>query len=398
MKIIIFLFIFILSSCTNSDNSNDSFTVASDSKFQVIGEYQTTTSNTGINTVSFPISSGTKAFQLITTMDGQAIKVVKLTSPNQEIIFNADTYYSSYLTEGKAYQKNINVFNFPTIPNSTELESGTYTITYQIESQKSDVSANTILIIKEDSDLSIGVININVIFAGSVANSSEIITAVKKAITDYTIPTLKKSGIKPSMNYISYPSLTSILPNPQTGDAVYENVSNKLPAGINLFIGSSIKDFQPYKGQSGLSASVPGAVLPCKKSAIAFSISNAVGDDGEFNGDGYDDVDDEEKETDEGDEIRLFSDSISHEIFHYLGLRNSVEFSSNTVVWSDGLNSEKCVEKHRCEQLKNTRENVMYPYPIKHDSNSDDRNYYWYTRNIVSSEQRSLANFWVGLN
>ncbi len=396
-KLFFLSLILFLVSCTSSSDGNSSINVTADSQYQTIGEFRSTTSENGIGEVSFQIEESTKAFQLITTIDGEEIAIIKISSPNQEEVFNHNTYYSSYLTDGEEYQKNINTFNFPTTP-SDSLESGTYTVQYQIKSKKSNISSETILITKKDSDLSKGIITLNVIFAGSVASSEELISNIKKAIKDYTIPTLNKAGLKTTVNYLLYPSLTSLLPNPKQGDSMYESVANSLSSGINLFMGADIKDFHKDKGHSGLSASAPGPVLPCKKSAIAFSLSDAVGDDGEFNGSGYDQVTDEEKDEDEGDEIRLFSDSISHEIFHYLGLRNSVEFSSNVVVWSDGLNSEKCVEKSRCEQIRKARENVMYPYPIKHDSTSDDRNYYWYVRNIVSSGQKELANLWVGIN
>ena len=398
-KIVSLILLVILASCTKSsdDHKHSSLNVASDSSYQVVAEYGTKSDEAGNFQVNFNLSQNIAAFQIITKANSEEIGVVSVISPSGEVIFDADTYYSDYQTDGKQFQKNVNTFNFPVTPTSSNLKEGAYTVTYKLRSGKNkDVSST--LITKSDSNKSSGVLTLNIIFMGSVANSTEIIKDIKKALDSYSIPTINKAGIAVNVNYFSFPNSVSILPDPTSGDSLYESISSSLPSGINLFMGADVQNLNKDKGHSGISASVPGPVLPTSKSAIAFSLNKAVGDDGEFNGRGYNDVDNDEKDEDEGDERRLFSDSISHEVFHYLGLRNSVEFRGNVVTWGDGLNSEKCVDKNRCEDIKNARENVMYPYPIRHTANSDDYNYYWFVRNIVSSDQRMVANKWVGVN
>lgn len=400
-KILLFILIFSISCTNSSDDNDDSFSpsnISGDSKFEAVAEYSDKTDANGNFSVVFNLGENVSAFQLITKVEGEEIGATRVISPSGEIIFNGDTYYSNYQTDGKQFDKNINTFNFPVSTTSSNLEAGTYTVNFKIKSKKSGVSTSSSLVIKSDTNKSNGVVNLNVIFMGSVANSEELIKHITNALDSYSIVTLNRAGIVANVNYYSYPKMPSILPDPRAGDAIYESVANAVPSGINLFMGADIENFSASDGHSGVSASVPGPVLPTKKSAIAFSINKAVGRDGEFNGRGNSGVDNDEKETDEGDEVRLFSDSISHEIFHYLGLRNSVEFIVNTVAWGDGLNSEKCVEKSRCEDIKNARENVMYPYPIKHQANTYNRNYYWFVRNIVSSDQRMVANKWVGVN
>ena len=401
MKKVIFIILsLILMSCTKSSDHKHSSSVdiSSDSPHQTVAEYGTKSDENGTFKVSFTISQNISAFQLITRCNSEEIGVDNVVSPTGEVIFSASNYYSDYQTDGKQFQKNINTFNFPVSTTSSNLQEGTYTVTYKLRSGKGSKDASSALIVKSDSNKSSGVLTLNVIFAGSVASSTEIIKAIKKALDTYSIPTLNKAGIAVNVNYHLFPDIPSVLPDPTEGSSVYESVSSSLPAGINLFMGADVKNMKNDKGHSGLSASVPGPVLPTPKSAIAFSLNKAVGDDGEFNGRGNSNVDNDEKDEDEGDEIRLFSDSISHEICHYLGLRNSVEFQGNVVTWGDGLNSEKCVDKNRCEQVKNARENVMYPYPIRHIATGDDYNYYWFVRNIVSSDQRMVANKWVGVN
>lgn len=406
-KLLFFIFILFLASCTKSkhhkhnDNiSNDTHAsnIVSDSDFQVIGEYEAISKENGAIQVTFNISQGTSAFQLITKFDGQEIGVDSVVSPKGETVFNSDVYYSDYQTDGKKYQQNINTFNFPVSTTSSNLEEGTYTVNLRLKSNKSGISGSSILITKADSNKSSGLLTLNVIFMGSIANSQELIKNIKKALDGYSIPTLNKAGIAVNVNYYSYPNLNSVLPNPQVGDSLYESVSGGIPSGVNLFMGSDVSNLRANNGHSGVAASVPGPVIATQKSAISFSLNKAVGNDGEFNGRGRNGTNNTEKDEDEGDEVQLFSDSISHEIFHYLGLRNSVEFSGNTVVWGDGLNSEKCTHQNRCEQIKEARENVMYPYPIRHTASTDDNNYYWYIRNRVSSDQRMVANKWVGVN
>ena len=401
MKKFITLILFVvLASCTKSsdDHKHSSLNVAGDSSYQVVAEYGTKSDEAGNFQVNFNLSQDISAFQIISKANSEEIGVVSVISPNGEVLFDADTYYSDYQTDGKQFQKNVNTFNFPVTPTSSNLKEGAYTVTYKLRSKAKNKDISSTLIVKSDSNKSSGVITLNVIFMGSVANSAEIIKDIKKALDSYSIPTINKAGIAVNVNYFSFPNSASILPDPTSGDSLYESISANVPSGINLFMGADVKNFSKYNGHSGVSASVPGPVLPTSKSAIAFSLNKAVGSDGEFNGRGHNDVDDSEKDEDEGDERRLFSDTISHEVFHYLGLRNSVEFQGNTVSWGDGLNSEKCVERNRCEEIKKARENVMYPYPIRHTANSDDYNYYWYVRNIVSSDQRMVANKWVGVN
>lgn len=399
-KLLTLLLLTFLTSCEKSSHNEDSssFSTPSDGQYEIVAEYETKSSEDGTVRINFQVKSNTSSFQLITKSESEKIGVLSVISPNNEVIFDGNTFYSDYQTDGKQFQENINTFNFPVTPTTENLQEGTYTVNLKLSSGKGNKIVNSSLITKSDSNKTSGVLTLNVIFAGSIANSEELIKNIKKALNDYTIKTLNKASLAINTNYYSYPNISSILPNPQSGDALYENISGQLPSGINLFMGTDVKNFNSYSGHSGVSASVPGPILPTKKSAIAFSISKAVGNDGEFNGRGYNDINNTEKDEDEGDEVKLFADTISHEIFHYLGLRNSIEFSSNTVVWGDGLNSEKCADKKRCEQVKEARGNVMYPYPILHRSTQEDEHYYWYERNYVSSEQKIVANKWVGVN
>lgn len=398
-KSILFIFLsFFAVACTDSDHHSSSVSnLPHDTDLEIVGEYELNINNNA-GSITFEIPGNTSAFQLITKINGQAISVQKIKDPNNHIIFTAESYYSPYLTDGQEYQNNMNVFNFPVSPKTNILEQGKYTAYFRTNDSKGSASGSSILLIKKDSNPDYGTVQLNIVFAGSVANDTEVKKSVKDALEKYSLKTLSKAGIKANVKYYAFPTITPDLPDPRNGNSLFMQVSSRLPNGINLIMGSKVAGLNKGAGHSGISASVPGPAIPSEKSAICFSMAVAVGSDGVFNGSGVDSVNGQVRDWDEGDEVKLLSDSISHEVFHYLGLRNSVEFSGNIVVWGDGLNSAKCEVKERCENLKSTRENVMYPYPIKHNSTSYDRDYYWYVRNKVSSDQRKVANKWVGVN
>lgn len=228
-----------------------------------------------------------------------------------------------------------------------------------------------------------GELPLNIIYSGAIATSSDNIDAIESSLAVAT-EILTRGGIQPRFNYLSLRELPNILPNPSLGDPLYLETATEAEERLNLYFGVDVDSLKSPLNRLGQSGSIPGPLVPTTRSAIAYSVSQAAGDDGVF------DSDEDERQSDHTSEIRLFGEVIAHEILHYIALVDTVTFQGGTVVNSDVTDSEKCITLDECEDEGDAAQNIMFPFPIEQDQDfggRDEDSEEFLPRQYFSSDQ-----------
>lgn len=346
---------------------------------------------------SFELNDQADAFQIVAyASDEVELRLLRLVDSGGNIIFDSSRVSDQKISSADEFQPSPLTFNYPLLADSPELIAGRYAVEFETRSAGNgkpvDSPVTLDLITKNDADFAKGTIRVNLLLGDVASNSTETKNAISGAMRLARVM-LERYNIFINTNELELTTLPSVMPNPFEGDVFYEELSKASEGGINLVIANDIEDFSARRYVSGIAGSSPGPVVPTRRSAITMSLIEATGPDGRFDAEDSDNNFD----TIDDSEIRLFSESIAHEILRYMGLPNTVTFSQSTVVDSDGLNSEKCSNINSCDDNDGANGNLMFPFPLSEDANTggDDE---FHPRDILSTQQVEIAQRYVGLD
>lgn len=347
----------------------------------------------GTAVLKFQITGPANAMQIVASADDVELRLLRLTAPDGEILFDAERISDQRISEAWEFQSSPHTFNYPLRADQPPVISGTYKAIYETREagrqRLIDAKPALDVITKNDPDLTRGTITLNVIFGNVAVNSKDTRDGINAALRISRIM-LERFGILVFTEVIPAPNLPSVLPNPATGADLYYETSAAVEGGINLFFGNAVESFSSRSYVSAIAGSSPGPVIPSRKSAVVVDLRKALGSDGRFDaddGDSFDNIDDSE--------VRLLAESVTQEILQYMGLPESMRFSGGTVIDTDGLNSEKCPNLEACEENKGANGNLMFPFPLKIDQSSKSS---FYPRDRLSTEQAELVHRYVGMD
>jgi hypothetical protein len=382
-----------LIACTEDKEATFSETPAEQPEF-TDSSIKSEAAETPQRSIKFSLDHAPAAVQLVASVPNLEIRLSKLTAPDGEVLFDAARIVDTNITSAANFQASPLTYNYPLLSTQTPLTAGEYTAEYETRDPNNQESTGAeislAVVVKDDADLQNGTINLNIILGGIASNNDEIRNGIEDAINLMSIM-LERYGIGIYANIIPLPESPEVLPNPQTGDTIYEEASKESDNGINIFIVNNIENFNAERYNSVIAGSSPGPLIPSPRSAIAVSLSIATGNDGKFDAD----ADDPESDNLEDSEKRIFAESLTHELLRYMGLKNSVTFNSNEVSSTDGLDSEKCSNINSCEDSEEANGNLMFPYALPKDDFSGEK---FYPRDRLSPQQVELAQRYVGIN
>ena len=371
--------------------THETSTVSTTSQNQLsfdIKSTSTSANETGIVSSIIEIPAGTTAFQVALFGDFDLqYKFISLIAPSGQLLMNTDDLLAA-TGEEEASGPPI-VFNYPSnIATSRHLQEGNYNINFQVQAKNGKPKANSPVVVSYLSRGGSGdysrsaVVNVNVILAGAVAddirNNSSIMSALAKVQTIY-----EQQSIELALNIIKRADLPTVLPNPNDDkdNVIYEQISNSYPFAVNVVFGADVTRLSTPNNRFAESGFIPIPAMPTSKSAVAISVEELAGNDGEF------DRDRNESNLDYqifDDETLQMATVIAHEIGHALGLKNSVEIQGERVIDSDVLSdTPSCVEENGCEVQRPANENIMFPYSIKKHGTDNE---FW-TRDKLTNQQ-----------
>jgi hypothetical protein len=242
------------------------------------------------------------------------------------------------------------VLNWPVRSEDGPLDNGTWIVevgAYTAEGRNYyyDPGANVEVTVQKRTDSSVkeGSIKALVVYAKGMSNNNTVVNGVEAAV-DYWDEIWTNKGLSLSVRYETNNNIDPDLPFPGYGDSspIVQAASMTDGEEIVVIIGESI-DGNQY-GYLGVSGNIPGTLVTTGRSATVVSWLANAGRDGTF--------DDED--------IRLFGETLAHEVGHYLGLFHPVE--DGWGYWDALDDTAKCSSRNDCEDALGS--NLMFPYPV----------------------------------
>jgi hypothetical protein len=139
----------------------------------------------------------------------------------------------------------------------------------------------------------------------------------------------------------------SPVPNPSRGD---DDITDWAAAGaeddVVVLVGETI---QQGNGIYGIAGAVPGTLVESPHAAVAVSWLTNAGGDGVFS----------------PDDVRLFGETLAHEVGHFLGLFHPMEIPEGDqpiASWDSLPDTPECAGFDAC--IQDLGDNLMFPTPV----------------------------------
>ncbi len=313
----------------NSSLSTDSFSKSTD--------------QSGIVTVDVEVGSKMKAFLITATAnDYPALETIR--DPDGNVIVRWQEWYSSSesLTDAFFPWSTTMALNWPVRSSDVALYEGTWEIDVGVvdgggryqSGQNVDITVQT----KTDGNMGKGTVKATIVYASSA--DAAVVSATEQAVGIWE-DIWGAYGLSLEIDYLDS-SLAGNVPDPSTGSseitAQSERGSN---SDVTVLVGEQVSG---VGGIYGISGGIPGTLIAAPTSAVAISWLTLSGADGAFS----------------DEELRLFGETLAHEVGHYSGLFHPVE--DGFQYWDAIDDTSHCTSMGACESDLGT--NLMFPYPI----------------------------------
>ena len=253
--------------------------------------------------------------------------------------YNEDTWLTSAVYP---FARDV-VFNWPIRDVDPDLEDGIYTIyvgAYTATGYPQDDDLDLTVQVKLDDDMTEGTISARIVYAEGVDDDEDVVEAVEAAVDRWKeiwaayglslVESYESSDLDPDLEF------------PEEGNEAIEEASSGADGTeVTVIVGESIDGSLDYYGVAG---NIPGTLISTSRSGIVVSWLANSGGDGRF--------DDED--------LRLFGETLAHEVGHYLGLFHPVEIGADE--WDALEDTPQCTSDSGCEDKLG--ENLMFPYPV----------------------------------
>jgi len=301
--------------------------------------------STGIATFEIDLGKNDEGF-LLTAESSSYVAVEAVYDPSgNTVLYWEDWYYEEQsLTEAIFSSHKDLIFNWPIREEDGSLSKGTWTIDVgTLDSNynyKTDVKVDATIQTKTDSSFSGGTIKAEIVFVDGLEDDSDVVSATDAAVERWQ-EVWDGAGLTLDVSY-SDANIDGDLAFPDEGDSdlvgVSESGSN---SDIAVVIGETIDGSMEYYGVAG---GIPGTLVSGDRSTVVISWLANAGGDGSFS----------------DDDIRLFGETLAHEVGHYTGLFHPVE--SDYSYWDAIDDTTECSNSSSCESALG--DNLMFPYPV----------------------------------
>jgi len=329
-----------------------------------------TSDGDGLVQVSVEVGEGQGGFLVTALRDSGLLSLERILAPDGDVVLKWQDWYeeTTSLTEAIFPDSNDVVVNFPIRAAEPELTPGTWTVelavlngSYNYVSGK-DVDIHTI--VKSDNDFSSGEMHATLVYADGLMDDADLVEATDAAIARW-VEIYGAYGINLTVTSVS----SSIDPNvssPGRGDGAWDAASLSTDTDVVVLLGEEIDGSQDYYGIAG---SIPGTLGVTDRAAVVVSWLANAGGDGRFS----------------ADDIRLYGETLAHEVGHYTGLYHPVEMSWD--YWDALDDTDKCRNTRDCEDAMG--DNLMFPYPVCSRSACTPQD-------VLTGEQQGVTHRYTG--
>lgn len=302
----------------------------------------------GVVTVQLDVADNADSFLL--TAEGAALLAVEsVQDPDGEEVFYWEDWYgiSESLTYAVYPEANDMAFNWPVRQDDAGLSGGVWTVylgAYEASggyyAPVSGITTDLTLQQKVDGDLGRGILAVQIVYAEGVGEDPEVVAATEAAVERWE-EVWAPYEVFLEVSYVEDGGVSADMAFPGEDGVLDEASALSGDDDVTVVIGETIDGGLDYYGVAG---SVPGALVRTERSGVVVSWLANAGGDGEFS---------------DGD-IRLYGETLAHEVGHYVGLFHPVETTWD--MWDALGDTEDCTTQSACE--RDLGENNMFPYPI----------------------------------
>ena len=285
---------------------------------------------------------GQEAFQLTAT-SGQLVAVEAIYDDDGDrVLYWEDWYGSQSLTGAIWLEGKDTVLNWPVRAEDRELSSGTWTVEVGVvdsEGYYTDATVNATLKLKQDADLLDGRVKARIVYAEGLSQDAVVSAGVEAAVTRWEEvwapyglelePTYESSSYSSDQDFPGESSEHDDLAEGSSGSEVTVLVAETIDGGMDYY---------------GIAGSIPGTLGQTSRALVVVSWLANAGGDGAFN----------------DDDVRLFGETLAHEVGHYMGLFHPVEMTFD--YWDALDDTDDCANQSGCESTLG--DNLMFPYPV----------------------------------
>jgi hypothetical protein len=260
-------------------------------------------------------------------------------------------------TSGVLLGSGVNTISYPSRGADLPVVDGGYEQTLLIQS--SSIPYDATIIAKRDLNASVGVLQVNLFLVGDEAQKESTRIVIDAAL-DLWRQIYAQIGVTLDVQIFDVSSDSGVLPVPFPGSDFYLNQATAPGVrafSLNMYVGDTISaDGTQVPGNElpvlGIASAIPGPAIPTRQSAVAISLAQHQGPDGQFS----------QEESD------ILGETMAHEGGHYLGLFHPVE--SNFAIQDPLEDTATCSSFQNCIDT-GIGSNNMFPTPLPGVSQRD---------------------------
>lgn len=300
----------------------------------------------GIATISVEVMEGETSL-LLTGESSKQLSLEYIEEPNGDQAFYWEDWYGEQSLTGAIYpEANDVALNWPVRADDTPLRPGIWIIGLAVTTKSGyyapDTDVDVTLQLKSDSDTSQAKVRALIAYADGLDQDAEVVAGTEAAVERWA-EVWAAAGMTLEVRYTSS-SIDPTLPSMYDGGSedVRDIATDEgADSDVTVIIGDTVDN---QRNTYGISGGIPGTLVATKRAAVVISWVANAGGDGSF----------------EEDDIRLYGETLAHEVGHYMGLFHPVESSYD--YWDALADTPDCTGARRCDDQLG--DNNMYPYPV----------------------------------
>lgn len=300
----------------------------------------------GIAKISVEVLAG-ETSMLITGESSKQLSLEYIEEPNGDQAFYWEDWYGDKSLTGAIYpEANDVALNWPVRADDTPLRPGMWIVGLAVTTKAGyyspDTDVDLTIQLKTDGDTDRATVRALVVYADGLDQDDDVVAGTESAVDRWT-DVWAAAGITLDVRYASS-SIDPTLPTMYDGGS--EDIRDIADdagedSDVTVIIGDTVGN---QRNTYGISGGIPGTLVATKRAAVVVSWVANAGGDGTF----------------EEDDIRLYGETLAHEVGHYMGLFHPVE--STYDYWDALADTPDCTAARRCDDQLG--DNNMYPYPV----------------------------------